>query len=107
MDVWRISRFAGLNTGPSRRDGRWNRESDRVIYSLDSLAHAIQEIFVHSISGQIIPKTLLVMTITIPEWVAIRTVHPHNLPADWRTEEGKPALREITADWIRKSDSAV
>ena len=107
MEVWRISRFAGLNTGPSRFDGRWNREGDRVIYTSDSLAHAIQETLVHSISGLIIAKNLLVMKISIPEWIAIRRVHPHDLPADWRTEEAKLALREITGDWIRKSDSAV
>jgi RES domain-containing protein len=107
MEVWRISRFAGLNTGPSRFDGRWNREGDRVIYTSDSLAHAIQETLVHSISGRIIAKNLLVMRISIPEWIAIRWVHPHDLPANWRTAEGKPALREITADWIRKSASAV
>jgi RES domain-containing protein len=107
MDVWRISRFAGLNTGPSKVDGRWNRAGERVIYTSDSLAHAIQETLVHSMSGRVIAKNLLVMRISIPEWIVIRRVHPGDLPPDWRTVEGKPALQEITADWIRKSDSAV
>ena len=43
--------------------GRWNHIGQRVIYTADSLAHAIEETLVHSESGRILARNLLVMRI--------------------------------------------
>src|SRR5262249_50608587 len=107
MEVWRISRFPGLNIGPSMFAGRWNHRGERVIYTADSLAHAIEETLVHSESGRLLAENLLVMRITIPEWIAIKRVAPRDLPEDWRRGESTPVLREITANWTMRSDTAV
>lgn len=87
--------------------GRWNHKGQRVIYTADSLAHAIEETLVQSESGRILAANLLVMRISIPDWIAIKRVAPHDLPEGWRTGESTPALREITANWIVRSDTAV
>jgi RES domain-containing protein len=110
MQIWRIcrARFAGeafSGIGVRRFGGRWNSSGVPMVYASTSLALAAIELFVH-LEPNLQPDDLVSIAATLPEGEPARRLGPHELYADWWTDDFEP-LRAIGDGWIREKSSLV
>ncbi len=108
MLVYRIvkDKYAGSLLA-SGRAGRWNEESQWVIYTSDSRALASLELLVHA--GKAKPLrgfTILEISIDIAKENS-DIIRIHDLPENWRSVQAYPALQEIGSCWYRHGKSLV
>jgi RES domain-containing protein len=76
-----------------------------MVYASTSLALAAIELFVH-LEPNLQPDDLVSIAATLPEGEPPRRLGPHELPADWWTDDFEP-LRAIGDGWIREKSSLV
>jgi len=111
MRVFRLvkARHAGTaldGEGARLAGGRWNSPGMPVVYCASSLSLAVLELLAHVDPGDL-PEDLVAIGIEIPDALAMRRLGVRDLPADWRQDTGKAALRALAADWLRARAEAV
>ena len=87
MRVYRLTLPGYVNTafsgeGALRVGGRWTPAGYRTVHTADSIALALLETLVHAPS----PVTPIhrAITVEVPDALAITTIEPCGLPAEWR-----------------------
>lgn len=108
MRVWRLAgrgRTAFDGEGARLYGGRWNHPGVAVVYTAESLALAVLELFVH-LSPRDAPG-LVAIPADVPEQVRVERLDPRELPRDWRATPAPPALADLGTAWARGGASAV
>ena len=107
--VWRITteRFAGSafdGEGARQFGGRWSSRGKRVVYCAATASLAVLEMLVQD---QPLRARYVLLSTSLPSGIAIETMTPRQLPAQWRDPRGNDALRALGDDWLRANRSAV
>jgi RES domain-containing protein len=110
--AWRItkrqysSRDVVLSgSGAEEQGGRWNEAGFALVYASENASLALLETLVQA-SQQRLPKSLVIVQITIPNSLAVKTISGENLPASWKAI-GSVACVAIGAAWIRSRETPV
>lgn len=110
MLLWRLTRrpHADLRgRGGELADARWHTRGRPVVYGASTAALAALEVRVHlDLPFDLLPDDYVLMRITAPDDVTVRTVAPGDLPADWR-EPDRPTCRPIGDAWLAERTSAL
>ena len=91
-------------TGARLVGGRWNSPGRAVIYAAETFSTALLEVLVHSNLGRV-PKTHVVIEITIPDAVQIEWLRGRDLPG-WDTSD-QVVSRNFGDRWLEERRSAV
>lgn len=107
--VWRIvtQRFAALafsGEGARLFGGRWNRKGESVVYAAQSRSLALLEMLVQD---QPLRAHYLLIPAEIPDDVTRLEIDSRQLPADWRSLEGREVLQDIGSQWLRDAKYCV
>jgi RES domain-containing protein len=86
MNVFRLSRrrytTESTGKGAATYGARWNSQGVEIIYTADSRALALAEVFVH-LSAAMLPDDYLMLTINIPDSVSVLSLNESLLPGNW------------------------
>ena len=86
MHVFRLSRkrYAGelSGKGAAAFGARWNSPGVELIYTAESRALAMAEVFVH-LSLAMLPDDFCMLTIDVPDSVTVSSLDLMTLPANW------------------------
>jgi RES domain-containing protein len=108
MIVYRISKPDHIHdlsgTGPRLYGGRWNPKGVSVIYTSESRALALLELYVHA-GHRALPPGLKIVTIKIPETASNKEILLSDLPRDWRAYPAPPELATIGAKWVKSMET--
>lgn len=108
MIVWRISNFADLTgKGGLLAPARWHNKGKPIVYAAGAPASALLEILVNLDLGDLdtLPDTYRLLTIEVPDGLAIHTLENSALHPDWRT---RPDLTRAAGDaWLREASSVM
>lgn len=101
--VWRIvtQRFAASafsGEGARLFGGRWNRKGESVVYAAQSRSLALLEMLVQD---KPLRAHYLLIPAEIPDDVTRLEIDSRQLPADWRSLEGREVLQDISSQWLR------
>lgn len=101
---WRIvkrkhARSAFDGEGARRFGGRWNPRGARAFYLADSLALAALELYVH-VGRAGASLQLVSFRVAFPDGVAVETLAPEELPANWRAEPPPEETKELGGRWL-------
>jgi RES domain-containing protein len=104
MKVYRIAkkkeRANDLSgTGAYNEGGRWNSEGVFALYTSENSALAMLEVLVH-VEEYELPPHLFIMTIEIPDDVAVKEMLAEELPENWRIPENL-ALKNIGDELLK------
>jgi RES domain-containing protein len=107
--VWRITtqRFAAdafSGEGARLYGGRWNRKGEAVAYTAESRSLALLEMLVQD--EPLRAKYVLIPAV-IPDDLHVEQIQTAELPADWRSLEGRSALQELGSAWLERAQSCV
>jgi RES domain-containing protein len=86
--------------------GRWNRRGQAVVYASSSRALAALELLAHVDIGDV-PDDLVMLTIEVPDDLAVTVVQSDALPPGWHRRTEHPACQEIGHAWLEARVSAV
>jgi RES domain-containing protein len=106
MEVFRLSRrkyadtFSGKGAGIT--GGRWNSIGTEVIYVATNRSLAMAEVAV-SLSMGTLPDDYMMLTIYVPESLAILHLSQDDLPIDWNIVPHLGATKQIGDDFIRRN----
>jgi RES domain-containing protein len=106
MEVFRISKALytnGLTSSGSAN--RWNTRGKQVIYTGSSRSLSSLELVVHR--GSIEPTTaykVMVISIADDDYL-IKQIQVKDLPSNWRTLAGYPALQKIGSSWYDSQET--
>ena len=94
MYVYRIANKKYKDTtlsgiGAEKVGGRWNEVGTRAVYCSENIALALLEYYVHSDNIALLPKSILLAKIFIPDHFELLTLAP--LPLDWNVYPYTPA----------------
>lgn len=110
--AWRIAkrRYSNRESVLSREGaeecgGRWNAPGLRLIYASESSSLALLETLVHT-SSRRLPKSLVAVTIRVPQNAGVRTISLRDLPADWREPDNRIGEHRGST-WIRSNATLV
>ena len=109
MDVWRLTlkkHVAPDGEGARRYGGRWNKPGTPVVYTSGTLSLAALEYLIH-VDSDILPDSLVSVKATIPESLAIETIHPSDLPGDWKEKIIAVNLQERGTSWAKGTRTPV
>lgn len=109
MVVWRLTlkkHAAPDGEGARRYGGRWNKPGTPVVYTSGTLSLAALEYLVH-VDSDILPDSLVSVRATIPDSLAIETIHASDLPSDWKDKIIPVALQERGTSWANHAKSPV
>ena len=107
MRVYRLAKqkysddLSGI--GAKLTGGRWNNKGTQILYTSDSRALCTAEIAVHMPIG-LIPKNYFLITIDIPDSIALVQIDGKMLPAEWMDFPYSNITQEIGEDFILKGD---
>jgi RES domain-containing protein len=90
----------------SGRAARWNPNEVEMIYTSGSISLACLENVVHR-NQYGLNGTFKVLTIEIPDDLAILSIPKKSLEDDWVNFENLPVTQKFGAQWILESKSAV
>jgi len=109
--AWRItkrkysSRDAVLSgSGAEEQGGRWNETGLPLIYASENASLALLETLVQA-SLLLLPKSLVIVSITMPESMPVKAIRVEDLPRGWRSI-GNPQCIAIGSAWIRAKTTA-
>jgi RES domain-containing protein len=85
---------------------RWNHKGSFVIYTAESRSLACLENLVHR-SGEGNNSLYRVMIVQIPESIGITILDEGKLRPDWKNPESELYCRNIGADWLSTSVTAI
>lgn len=110
MRLWRICRkpytpsaldgIGGLYTS-----GRWHRKGRPIVYTATSAALAALEVLVH-VDPLTAPDDLRLISIEIPDDLAIEALEPSELPEGWNAVPAPPELQALGESWLLSGRSA-
>ncbi len=109
MVVWRLTLKKHVTPdgdGARRYGGRWNKPGTPVVYTSGTLSLAALEYLVH-VDSDILPDSLVSVRATIPDSLAIETIHASDLPADWKDKIIPVTLQERGTSWANHAKSSV
>lgn len=109
MFVWRLTHNKHVvpdGEGARRYGGRWNRPGTPIVYTSGTLSLAILEFLVH-VDSDILPDALVSVRATIQESVMIQTIHPSDLPRNWKDKIIPVAAQDLGTAWAKAATSAV
>jgi RES domain-containing protein len=109
MHVYRLTKkkHASLSgKGAERFGGRWNSKGIPMIYSSDSRSLSMLEKYIHLPSG-ILPKDFVMMTIDIPDTIAVDNVDEKTLGKNWKYESDLLDTKKIGDDFILSDHACV
>jgi RES domain-containing protein len=92
--------------GARRYGGRWNKPGTPVVYTSGTLSLAVLEYLVH-VDSDILPDSLVSVRATIPDSLAIETIHTSDLPAEWKDKIIPVTLQECGTSWANRAKSPV
>jgi RES domain-containing protein len=107
--VWRLTHrkhIAPDGEGARRYGGRWNKPGTPVVYTSGTLSLAVLEFLVH-VDSDLLPDSLVSVRATIPESVVIQTIHPSDLPGNWKDKIIPVAVQNLGTLWASAGTSAV
>ncbi|NOU46578.1 MAG: RES family NAD+ phosphorylase [Bacteroidales bacterium] len=100
MEVYRLNRerFAGIlsGRGSALKGARWNSVGVEIIYTAENKSLAMAEVAVH-LTLATLPSDFVMMTIFIPDHVAMREVSLVELPFNWNAFP-YPAVDQVIGD---------
>jgi RES domain-containing protein len=108
MDLFRITKapYADLSgKGGLSYPGRWHSRGRPIVYTAASRALSMLEVLVHT-DPEGVPDDLVLLTIDVPDNLAIREITLEALPEDW-TEPLHPQTMAIGDRWLRAQDTPV
>ncbi|PKF48734.1 RES family NAD+ phosphorylase [Enterovibrio nigricans] len=108
MEVFRLSvkKFADLSgMGGMFASGRWHQKGQPILYTAGSRSLAALERFVHESPVQMPP--LVMMTIYIPDDIAIKRVSETELPNGWDAVPDADVSRHYGSTWLRELTTPV
>lgn len=115
MKLWRIAtetrRYPATDlsgTGAAIHPGRWNHESEPVVYCAPSIAMAVLETSAH-INDAGLPLNRYLVGIELPAavWKARTTVALSQLPPQWDAIPAGMASASVGSRWIADRKSAI
>jgi RES domain-containing protein len=113
MKVYRIERekylqstLSGIGAALSR-GFRWNSQNTRLVYTAESRALALLEIFVHLDLNEDLPNDRYFVEIEIPEDVLILELDKKDLPAYWNTSPPLVQTQYIGDSFVFQNEAAV
>ena len=109
MVVWRLTlnkHVAPDGEGARRYGGRWNKPGTSVVYTSGTLSLAALEYLVH-VDSDILPDSLVSVKATIPETLVIETIHPSDLPGNWKDKIIPVTLQDRGTSWANGAKSPV
>lgn len=87
-------------------EGRWNKETEQVIYGSTTRALALLENLVHRRHlGIEVSFTLL--TLEVPDKSAIESISLQNLPENWQTSSNYNSCQVVTRYWFAEQKSMI
>jgi len=92
--------------GAATFGARWNSQGIEMIYTAESRALAMAEVFVH-LSLAMMPDDYLMLTIEIPDAVSIKVLDQSILPDDWSDSPYKYATQEIGDRFVSAREACV
>jgi len=107
--VWRLTlkkHVAPDGAGARRYGGRWNKPGTPVVYTSGTLSLAALEYLVH-VDSDILPDSLVSVKGTIPESLAMETIHPSDLPGNWKDKIIPVNLQELGTSWAKGAKTPV
>ncbi|WP_394209665.1 RES family NAD+ phosphorylase [Enterovibrio calviensis] len=108
MEVFRLSvkKFADLSgMGGMFGSGRWHHKGQPILYTAGSRSLSALERFVHESPVQM--PNLVMMTIYIPDDLAIQRVSDQELPMGWDAVPDADVSRNYGTDWLRDGNTGV
>jgi RES domain-containing protein len=100
--VYRIAKKKYIHdlsgTGARLYGGRWNHKGNSIVYTSESRALATVEYLVH-VNLAIVPKGLVLSSITLPDHIIPKNISTSDLPANWREFPAPSELAEIVTRW--------
>lgn len=104
MLLWRICRQPHASTGLDGRGGlfasaRWHSRGHTIVYTASSRALAALEMLVH-VTHRTAPADLRLLTIDLPDALAVESLEPAALPAGWNANPAPMALQAIGDQWL-------
>ena len=111
MIAWRVTKRRHSSTERildgegAREGGRWNRPGLALVYASENSSLGILETLVH-VSERYLPKSLVAVSIRIPEDAGIRRVAAAELPKNWR-EIDSPRCVALGSAWIESCSELV
>ena len=109
MFVWRLTHkrhVAPDGEGARRYGGRWNRPGTPIVYTSGTLSLAVLEFLVH-VDSDLLPDSLVSVRATIPESVVIQTIHPSDLPDNWKDKIIPVTIQDVGTLWAKAATSPV
>lgn len=91
-----------LRRGAEIAGGRWNSKGIAVLYTGDSRALCTTEIAVHTPLG-ILPNDYYLISIKIPEQIAIKELNPLDYPKNWRAIPFNNTTQEIGDKFVKEN----
>lgn len=113
MVVFRIERQRHLSTtlsgiGASMADGfRWNSMFTRMVYTAETRALAMLEVFVHLDLSEDLPSDRYFVEIDIPDSIRIDEIAINELPKNWDAKPPGQATQRIGDQFVRQNRTAV
>ncbi|MEI2421399.1 RES family NAD+ phosphorylase, partial [Arthrospira platensis SPKY2] len=86
---------------------RWNSQNTRLVYTAESRALAMLEIFVHLDLNEDLPNDRYFVTIEIPEDVLILELQQNDLPPHWNTSPPIVQTQYIGDSFVFQNEAAV
>jgi RES domain-containing protein len=90
----------------SGRAARWNPNEVEMIYTASSRSLACLENVVHRNKAGL-NDNFRVMTIHIPDTLAIQTINTTDLLPDWRAFNQMPYTQQLGSQWIKDGATAI
>lgn len=86
--------------GARAHGGRWNRKGTPMVYASSSRALATLEYVVH-VDPALVPLTVRVVTLEIPDGADGEEIAASDLPSTWRRYPAPAGLADIGTRWLR------
>jgi RES domain-containing protein len=110
MYVFRIGRETFIRdlTGEGARlyGGRWNRRGISMLYTSEYRSLAALEVLVHTPLQQL-PKDLMLLTLSVPDNLRMKTVQMNELPKYWRNYPAPDSLVDFGSEWAELNQSVL
>jgi RES domain-containing protein len=111
LTLWRLvkqkhSATAFSGEGAAWFEGRWNPIGLPVVYLSETLSLAVLELLVH-LTLEDRRLQFAAIPVEVPEDLAIDTLEPDALPANWRDESIPQETQRVGADWAAGKQGAL
>ena len=110
MEVYRLARqkYAHIlsGRGAALYGARWNSKGTELIYTAENRSLAMAEVAVHMTLATL-PPDYMMITIEIPDDIAVSVVAAHTLPAGWRDFPHPVATQRFGDEFVSENKYCV